>query len=57
MLTPPMTFAADGPRTGRYRTGGDAAIGEQLSYADFAVALLDEIEAPEHHRTRIAVAE
>lgn len=57
MLTPPMTFAADGPRTGRYRTGGDAVLGEHLSYADLAVAMLDEIDAPAHHRTRIAVAD
>jgi putative NADH-flavin reductase len=56
MLTPPMTFAADGERTGAYRTGGDAVLGERMSYADFAIALLDEIEAPTHHRTRIAVA-
>jgi putative NADH-flavin reductase len=56
MLTPPLAFAADGERTGAYRTGGDAVLGERLSYADFAVALLDEVEAPAHHRTRIAVA-
>jgi len=57
MLTPPMTFTVDGPRTGRYRTGGDQVLGEGLSYADFAVALIDEIETPTQHRTRIAVAD
>jgi hypothetical protein len=36
--------------------GGDAVLGERISYADFAIALLDEIEAPAHHRTRIAVS-
>jgi putative NADH-flavin reductase len=56
VLTPPMTFAADGERTGVYRSGGDAVLGERMSYADFAIALLDEIEAPAHHRTRIAVS-
>jgi hypothetical protein len=56
MLTPPPTFAADGERTGAYRTGADAVLGDRLSYADFAVALVDEIETPAHHRARIAVA-
>jgi putative NADH-flavin reductase len=56
MLTPPMTLDADAPTAGRYRTGGDAVLGERLSYADLATALVDEIERPQHHRTRIAVA-
>jgi putative NADH-flavin reductase len=57
VFTPPPQFAVDGPRTGAYRTGGDAAIGATLSYADLAVAMVDEIERPSHHRTRVAVAD
>lgn len=57
MLTPPALLEADGPRTGRYRTGGETAppMSARLSYADLAVAVIDEIETPRHHRTRIAV--
>jgi putative NADH-flavin reductase len=59
MLTPVGDFEADGVRTGSYRIGGDqppAHGSGRLSYADFAIALLDEIEQPRHHRTRISVA-
>ncbi|MBN6035307.1 NAD(P)-dependent oxidoreductase [Amycolatopsis sp. 195334CR] len=60
MLTPPMVLD-EGPCTGRYRTGGDEVLtpGEpgHLSYADLAIAVLDEIETPKHHRTRIAVGD
>lgn len=55
VLTPPARLSADAPRRGSYRTGGDAAEGLTLSYADLAIAVLDEIESPGHHRTRIAV--
>lgn len=60
MLTPPMIFDPGGDRTGRYRIGGDVApeagsAADHISYADFAVALVDEIERPTHHRTRISV--
>ncbi|MEV4626847.1 NAD(P)H-binding protein [Micromonospora sp. NPDC049523] len=58
MLTPPAMLDPDGPRTGGYRVGGDAippSEAARLSYADLAVAVLDEIETPRHHRTRISV--
>jgi len=58
VVTPPAGLTPDGPRTGRYRVGGDRVAGpgsEVLSYADLAVAVVDEIEAPRHHRTRISV--
>ncbi|GLZ06226.1 hypothetical protein Acsp03_36920 [Actinomadura sp. NBRC 104412] len=57
MLSPPARLEVDGPRTGRYRIGGDTAPAEsaRLSYADLAVAVIDEIEAPRHHRTRVSV--
>jgi uncharacterized protein len=63
LVTPPPVFLDDeAPRTGRYRVGGVQVLtnenGEpsRLSYADLAVALLDEIDTPAHHRTQIAVA-
>ncbi|MEV3859103.1 NAD(P)H-binding protein [Streptomyces sp. NPDC050095] len=57
MLTPPAGLDATLPRTGRYRTGGDTAPPDDVpfSYADLAVAVLDEAERPRHHRTRISV--
>lgn len=49
-----------GERTGHYRTGGDVivtdAAGESfISGADLAVAVLDEIENPQHVRQRFTV--
>ena len=51
---------APGERTGSYRTGGDVIVtddkGESfISGADFAVAVLDEIEQPKHTRERFTV--
>ena len=50
-----------GERTGHYRTGGhelffDADGRSRLSGPDLAVAFLDEIENPAHHRDYFAVA-
>ncbi|MEU8088926.1 NAD(P)H-binding protein [Micromonospora sp. NPDC049101] len=58
MLTPPAMLDAAGPRLGRYQVGGDSVPpsgSTTLSYADLAVAVIDEIEAPRHHRTRVSV--
>lgn len=49
-----------GERTGVYRDGGDVIVtdaeGESfISGADLAVAVLDEIEQPKHHRERFTV--
>jgi putative NADH-flavin reductase len=53
---PARAAGADGPRTGRYEIGGETASpSAYLSYADLAVAMVDEIEAPRHHRTRVSV--
>jgi uncharacterized protein len=41
-------------RTGKYRTTPAEAT-SRISYADFAIALLDEIDAPQHHRTLLGV--
>jgi putative NADH-flavin reductase len=51
---------APGERTGSYRTGGDVIVwGEDgqsfVSGADFAIAIVDEIENPAHHRARFTV--
>jgi len=51
---------APGERTGVYRDGGDVLVtdadGESfISGADLAVAVVDEIETPRHHRERFTV--
>ncbi|WP_344963128.1 NAD(P)-dependent oxidoreductase [Streptomyces thioluteus] len=54
LLSPSGDFDHEGSRTGAYRQApGDP--NARLSYADFAIALLDEIEAPRHHRTHVGV--
>lgn len=54
VLSPAGDFDHGGSRTGRYRTApADAAA--RVSYADFALALLDEIDRPRHHRTHLGV--
>lgn len=58
MLTPPALLVPDGERTGRYRLRDESeplVSVTQLSYADLAVAILDEAESPSRHRTRVAV--
>jgi putative NADH-flavin reductase len=41
-------------RTGKYRTTPAEAT-SRISYADFAIALLDEVDAPQHHHTLLGV--
>ena len=62
-VSPAGGFGAYSPgeRTGRYRVGTDVLLvddsGEsRLSGEDLAVAVLDEIERPAHHRERFHVA-
>jgi putative NADH-flavin reductase len=55
VLTPPAQLDAEAPRRGTYRTGGETGGGITLSYADLAVAVIDEISTPAHHRTRVSV--
>ncbi|MDQ6633911.1 MAG: NAD(P)-dependent oxidoreductase [Gemmatimonadota bacterium] len=50
-----------GERTGKYRTTGDQFLADDkgksaISYEDYAVALLDELERPEHAGRRFGVA-
>jgi putative NADH-flavin reductase len=61
-FSPAGFFDPEGPRTGRYRLGGDdlvvdASGASHLSYADGAVAILDEVENPRHHRERFTAAD
>lgn len=49
-----------GERTGRYRDGGDVIVTDEagesyISGADFAVAVIDEVETPKHSRERFTV--
>jgi putative NADH-flavin reductase len=54
VVSPAGDFDHHGPRTGRYRTAA-AEAASQVSYADFAIALLDEIDAPKHHRAHVGI--
>jgi uncharacterized protein len=56
MLTPPARLEPTA-RTGRYEVGGESVPppGAHLSYADLAVAVLDEIDTPSLHRARVVV--
>ena len=62
-LSPPVAFHPGSPteRTGKYRVGSDTPLstGEgpgTISAADLAVAVVDELEAPQHIGKRFTVA-
>ncbi|WP_308491526.1 NAD(P)-dependent oxidoreductase [Microbacterium terrisoli] len=59
---PPMDFGAwvPGERTGSYRSGGEVVVKDAegksyISGADFAIAVVDEVENPRHRRGRFTV--
>jgi putative NADH-flavin reductase len=58
-LSPPAILEP-GERTGRYRKGTDDLLvtdgTSRISVEDLAVAVVDELEDPAHHRTRFTVA-
>ena len=59
-ISPAADFQADGQRTGRYLLGGEELTlnsrGESvISYADYAIAMVDEAEKGGHIRQRISV--
>jgi uncharacterized protein len=54
IVSPAGDFAHAGARTGRYRTAA-AEAGSRISYADFAISLLDEIDTPKHHHVHLGV--
>lgn len=56
----PSVFFGPGERTGRFRLGGDELLSDaegksHISYEDYAIALLDEIERPRHSRRRFTI--
>lgn len=57
-LSPSAAFVA-GQRTGIFRLGGDQLLtgdaGSSISFADFAIAMVDEVETPRHRRQRFTV--
>ena len=59
-LSPAGDFVADGVRTGEYLTGGEEYFvndkGEsRISYADYAIAMIDEAESAAHVKQRFSV--
>lgn len=59
-ISPACDFQADGERTGKYLVGGEELIlnaaGESvISYADYAIAMVDEILSGKHIKARIGV--
>ena len=59
-ISPAADFQADGERTGKYIVGGEEftlnAAGESvISYADYALAMVDEIISGNHIKQRIGV--
>jgi putative NADH-flavin reductase len=52
----PAPQIAPGERTGSYKLGADSPAGESVSSQDFAVAVLDELENPQHENRRFTVA-
>lgn len=62
-LSPPLEYGAwsPAPTTGSYRTSGDVLLTgadgrSTISAADLAVAVVDEVERPQHARRRFHVA-
>ncbi|MDA5637241.1 MULTISPECIES: NAD(P)-dependent oxidoreductase [Agrobacterium] len=57
-LSPPAEFVP-GERTGKFRIGKDTLLsneqGSRISFEDYAIALADEIEKPQHSRQRFTV--
>ena len=59
-VSPAGDFQPDGERTGKYILGGEELVlnskGESvISYADYAIAMVDEIESGKHIKERISV--
>ena len=59
-LSPSADFSADGERTGKYKAGGDELMTNSqglstISYADYAIAMIDEAEQGKHIKERFTV--
>jgi uncharacterized protein len=53
----PAALLFEGPRLGHYRTGTDSPVRDEagdskISYADYAIAMVDELEQHRHSRAR-----
>ncbi len=59
-ISPSANFVADGARTGKYKAGGEelmvnSAGNSEISYADYAIAMIDEAEQGKHIKRRFTV--
>lgn len=57
----PAALIEEGERTGTFRIGGDRLLTDaegnsRISFADYAIAMVDELERHEHARRRFSVA-
>ncbi len=57
----PAAMFVEGPRKGTFRLGADQFFTDadgksEISFADYAIAMADEIETPKHSRKRFSVA-
>ena len=55
----PSALLIAGERTGKFRLGADQLLatdqGSSISFEDYAIALVDELEHPKHSRKRFTV--
>ncbi|HEY8997536.1 MAG TPA: NAD(P)H-binding protein, partial [Edaphobacter sp.] len=56
----PAAYFVPGERTGKYRTGTNNLVSDEkgeskISFADYAIALVDEIEKPKHEKALFSV--
>ncbi len=56
----PAAFFGPGPRTGKFRLDQDNLVTDaqgnsKISFADYAIALVDELEKPQHERQRFTI--
>ncbi|WP_217554810.1 NAD(P)-dependent oxidoreductase [Streptomyces sp. GbtcB6] len=56
-VAPAGDFDHEGTRTGRYRIAEHGDPASRITYADLAIALIDEIDAPRHHQAAVSVRE
>lgn len=57
----PAMVIFEGPRLGRFRLGGDQLVTDEagdskISFADYAIAMVDELEQHQHSRRRFTAA-
>ena len=61
-VSPAADFRADGPRTGEYIIGGEEfTVNEKgesiISYADFALAMVDMVESGKYVQERVGLVQ